>query len=284
MRLLDPHRMETCTVAVGEDVLIETQRAFDGVAASYDRSNAENRTLCEMRRRALAAVLANVPAGSHILDLGCGPGSDDEELARRGYDVTAIDWSPAMVAEARQRVRQLAVDSRVQVHHLGIHEVHRLAPAVFDAAYSNFGPLNCVSNLPHAARLIADRLRPGGVLVASVIGRVCPWEIAIYLAKGNWRRVQIRFAADLVAVPLDGRTVWMRYHTPRSFARAFEAVGFSRVSLRTLGLFAPPPYVQGFAARHPSLVATLQRIDDAVGHWPVLRGWGDHFLVVLRKS
>ena len=270
--------------ALIEQALGDTQRAFDGVASTYGRANAANRILSEMRVRTLAAIATHVPVGSRILDLGCGPGEDDEQLARRGHTVTAIDWSPAMVEQARRRMRAAGVDDRVDVGHLGIHELDRLEPMTFDAVCSNFGPLNCVPDLAAAARLIANRLRPGGVVVASVIGRVCPWEIALYARRGDWARVRVRFNRSLVAVPLDGRTVWMRYYTPRSFERRFTAAGFTRVSLGALGLFVPPPYMQAFADRHPSLVRCLQSIERTAGRWPGLRAWGDHFLMVLRKT
>jgi hypothetical protein len=39
-----------------------------------------------------------------------------------------------------------------------------------------------------------------------------------------------------------------------------------------------------FTARHTSLTARLQRLEDRVGAWPGIRAWGDHFLVVLRKA
>ena len=271
-------------MATVEQALFDTQHAFDGVAPTYDRSNSENTTLCEMRRRTLRALEAHVAPGSRVLDLGCGPGCDGEYLARCGHQVTAVDWSPAMVGEARRRMRDAGVEARVDVRHVGIHELDKLAPARFDAAVSNLGPLNCVPDVSRAARLIADRLRPGGVLVASVIGRVCPWEIARFLASGDWARTRIRFSRNLEPVPLNGRTVWTRYYTPSAFERAFRGAGFERVSLRTLGLFVPPPYLQGFAARHATLVARLQRFEDLVGDWPGIRTWGDHFLIVLRKA
>jgi SAM-dependent methyltransferase len=264
--------------------LVDTQRAFDGVAAGYDRSNAENAILCAMRARLHRTVQALVPAGAHLLDLGCGPGTDAAVLAERGYRITAIDWSPAMVDEARRRVGGRRAGARVDVHHLGIHEIDRLDAAPFEAAYSNFGPLNCVADLPAAARRIADRLQPGGVLIASVIGRICPWELALYVARGELSRAAIRLRRGLVAVPLDGGTVWMRYFHPREFAAIFAAAGMTCVSVRALGLFVPPPYLHAFAERHPALVARLQRADDRLGAWPVLRGWGDHFLIVLRKA
>jgi SAM-dependent methyltransferase len=275
--------MEARAVGVVDAALVDTQRAFDGVAHEYHRSNADNPTLSAMRARARAAVERHVPRGAHVLDLGCGPGTDGEHFVSRGYRVMAIDWSPAMVAEAHRRLRDAELSGRADVRHLGIHELDRLAPMVFDAAYSNFGPLNCVPDVESAARLIASRVRPGGVLVASVIGRVCPWELAVHAARGRIARARVRFARRPVPVPLEGRTVWTRYFTPTEFVRAFAPAGFVRVSLRAMGLFVPPPYMQAFADRHPTLVGGLQRIEDLTADWPGIRLWGDHFLIVLRR-
>jgi SAM-dependent methyltransferase len=273
----------TTTTTTPERALSDTQRAFDGVATRYDRSNADNPILRGMRARSRATLESRVGPGSRVLDLGCGPGTDDVPLAGRGYHVTGIDWSPAMVAEARRRVREVGLESSVRIEHLGIHQLDRLAPELFDAAYSSFGALNCVSDLAGAARAIARRLKPGGLLVASAIGRVCPWEFGLYAARGAWSRATLRFARDLVPVPLDGRTVWTRYYAPREFARTFVSAGFALISLRALGLLAPPPYLEGFAERHPALLRRLQRLDDVVGGWRVVRTWGDHFLIVLQK-
>jgi len=286
LRVLAEDVVEKRAVVVTLDrALLETQHAFDGVAAEYDRSNAGNPTLCDMRVRAWQAVDAFVAPGSHILDLGCGPGCDAERFAAQGHRVTAVDWSPAMVAEARRRVRAAGYAHRVDVQHVGIHEIDCLTPvgARFDAAYANFGPLNCVVDPDAAARKIASRLLPGGVLVASVIGRVCPWEIAVHLARGQIGRALIRFRRGLVPVPLEGRTVWTRYYSPGELERIFARAGLKRVSLRALGLFVPPPYLHAFAERHKTLVAGLQRLEDRVGGWPLVRAWGDHFLVVLRR-
>jgi SAM-dependent methyltransferase len=267
------------------DALLDTQRAFDGVATDYDRANAENTILCAMRARVWSAVDHYVAPASDILDLGCGPGCDAERFASKGHRVTAIDWSPAMVGEARRRVRASGFADRVAVHHLGIQDLDRLMPPLrqFDAAYSNFGPLNCLAQPNTAAHMIADRLRPGGLLIASVIGRVCPWEIVVHAARRQFPRAAIRFTRGLAPVPLDGRTVWTRYYTPGEFQRIFEIAGFTRVALRSLALFVPPPYMHAFAGRRPSLVSALQRVDDRVGAWPGFRAWGDHFLIVMRK-
>jgi SAM-dependent methyltransferase len=236
-----------------------------------------------MRARALAVLRRAVPPGSRVIDLGCGPGTDAQALADAGYRVTAVDWSPSMVSEARQRVARAGLAGRVTVERLGIHELDQLPAGRFDAAWSDFGPLNCVPDLPAAARLIAGRLRPGGVLAASVIGRIVPWELALFAAKRDWSRARVRFARGFVAVPLDGGQVWMRYFRPAEFEQPFRRAGFERLSLRALGVLAPPPYLEAFARRHPRLVRALMRLEDAVAGWPGIRGCGDHFLIVLRR-
>jgi SAM-dependent methyltransferase len=267
-----------------ERPLADTRQAFDAVAASYGRSNDDNSLLCAMRQRVLETVLEFVPAESHLLDLGCGPGADEVALARAGYRITAIDWSPAMVRAALARISEAGLDGRVKVQQLGIHEIDRLEAAAFDAVCSNFGPLNCVPDLAAVARDLATRLRPRGMMVASVIGRICPWEVALFLSRGDWPRVRVRFARGLVAVPLEGQRVWTQYYTPAAFLRPFQQAGFSLVRLRALGLLTPPPYMQAFAARHPTLVERLQVIEDRIGTWPGVRQCGDHFLMVLRKT
>jgi SAM-dependent methyltransferase len=266
--------------------LRDTQHAFDGVAATYDRSNAENGLLCAMRARTRAALERAVPTAGHVLDLGCGPGTDVVYFAGKGYRVTAIDWSTAMIDEARRRVKQVGLHDRVRIFHLGIDQLDRLDADVdsFDAAYSSFGPFNCVADLPRSARAIASRVRSGGFLVASVIGRVCPWEFAFYTLRGEIGRAAIRFARRPVAVPLEGRTVWTRYYTPSAVERLFAKVGFKRLSSRALGLFTPPPYLNGFALRHPNLIDGLQRVEDIAGGWPGVRAFGDHFLIVMRRA
>jgi hypothetical protein len=41
--------------------------------------------------------------------------------------------------------------------------------------------------------------------------------------------------------------------------------------------------MDAFAQRHPRAVATLQALEDRVARWPGLRGWGDHFLIVMQR-
>ena len=261
-----------------------TAQAFDSVAEEYDAANRRNVLLDAMRTRSLRMLAAYAPAGAHVLDLGCGPGTDFDALLRRGYTVTAVENSPRMADQARARAVALGATDRVEVCQLAIEDIASLAPATFDVAYSSFGPLNCVTDLRRVAASVAARIRPGGALVASVIGRMCPWEMACYAWKRNRRRIAVRFSHGFVPVPLGEETVWTRYYWPGEFAKPFLDAGFLRVELRALGLVTPPPYMDAAAQKYPRTTQVLDAIEDRVASLPLMRSCGDHFLIALARS
>lgn len=263
--------------------LRDTQIAFDSVAADYDGPRGNNALIQEMRQEMWRWLDATFAPGSRLLDLGCGTGLDAIRMARLGHQVTATDWSPQMVRRTAERAAQENLAGRVQAQVIGAHELQRLASsAEYDGAYSNLGPLNCVPNLSDVAAECARLLKPGGALVFTVIGRICPWEIAHYARRRQWARVKIRFASEVVPVGMNRHTIWTRYYGPREFYRAFRA-HFVLSHYRGLCVLAPPPYLTWVRERHPRWHERLWALDRRVAGWPLLRTLGDHFLIVMRK-
>lgn len=259
--------------------LIDTQRAFDNVAADYDGALGNNALVQRMREQLWWAVEQNVPCGSHLLDIGCGTGIDAIHFAALGYQVAATDWSPQMIDRTRSRAQQTGLSDRVSAKPIGLQELDRLTDQ-FEAAYSDLGPLNCAIDLDQAARSIADHLKPGGKLIVSVIGRACPWEFIYYALHGKLKRARIRSEREIVPVNLNGQKVWTRYYSPREFYRVLEDQ-FELKQYRGLSIFLPPPYL--LRDRLRSLYRPLGWIDDRVGGWPLIRNIGDHFLMTLTK-
>lgn len=52
----------------------------------------------------LASFLARLPAGSKVLELGCGGGQDSEAMLAAGFDVLPTDGSPELAREAGKRL------------------------------------------------------------------------------------------------------------------------------------------------------------------------------------
>ncbi len=262
--------------------LLETRRAFDSVAAFYDGPLGNNEVVQRMRAALLDEVARRVRPGARLLDLGCGTGIDAAHFAARGYRVVAVDSSAGMVARARARAQGEGITGTMTVRALDLADLGELAGERFDAIYSDLGALNCAPDLAATAAACAALLPPGGALVASVIGRVCPWELAYFLLRGDPGRARVRFARGAVPVGLNGGTVWTRYYRPREFAAAF-APFFDRVGVRALRLFAPPPYLTGLQRRLGPAARALEWLDRRAGSAPLLRGAGDHFLMVLDR-
>jgi len=263
--------------------LRDTQQAFDSVAADYDGPRGNNAAIQDMRAEMWRWLDLSFMPGSRLLDLGCGTGLDAVHLAGLGHQVTASDWSPAMVERTRDRAERAALGERVQALAVGAHELARIAgEARFDGIYSNLGPLNCVPDLDDLATQCDRLLAPGGAMVFTVIGRYCPWEWLHYVKQGRWQRAGIRFARGTVPVGMNGKTIWTRYYTPAEFCEPFKAA-FEVEHTRGVCIFVPPPYLLQLREQHPAWYERLWRLDRRVAGWPVVRQWGDHFLVVLRK-
>jgi ubiquinone/menaquinone biosynthesis C-methylase UbiE len=263
--------------------LRETQDAFDSVAADYDGNRGNNALIQDMRREMWRWLDATFAPGSRLVDLGCGTGLDAVRMAQLGYRVTATDWSPEMVRRTSDRAERELLTDRVQAIHIGAHELHRLdGDGSFDGAYSNLGALNCVPELSAVSRECARLLKPGAALVFTVIGRICPWEVGYYLLRRRWARAKVRYARGLVPVSMNKRTIWTCYYSPREFYRPFKA-HFRLTHYRGLCVFAPPPYLIWVREKHTGWYERLWRLDRRVAGWPLLRGIGDHFLIVMRK-
>jgi SAM-dependent methyltransferase len=98
-----------------------------------------------------------------VLDVCCGTGLMTAELVALGYRVSGVDASAEMLVRARRR---LGPD---------VPLVHEALPAVtvagpFDAVVSTLDGLNHLApaELPPAFAALAERIRPGGWLVADL--------------------------------------------------------------------------------------------------------------------
>ncbi len=99
-----------------------------------------------------------LPAGSSILELGPGWGNTTIELARMGYDVTAIDIDPTFVGLIAERADKFALD--VDARQGTFLEIDRLGRS-YDAVLFFECFHHCSDHRDLVAKL-ADVINPGG--------------------------------------------------------------------------------------------------------------------------
>lgn len=110
--------------------------------------------------------------GMQVCDLTCGPGLYSIELAKRGCQVTGVDFGPAAVAYARNLAQQEGVDKRCTIIEQDVRTV-ALPAATFDAALFIYGQL-AVFPKEEAQQLLAKvaaALKPGGALVVELLNQ-----------------------------------------------------------------------------------------------------------------
>jgi SAM-dependent methyltransferase len=274
----------------GDEHYSHVSRAFDSAAADYDLLYQGNQIMAWMRVESLAVLQSSFAPGSLLLEVGCGTGEEALSLARLGHRIVATDISPAMIGAARAKAIASGVQGlswRVIAAGQLLELAHEHEPGSFDGAYSSFGGLNCEPGLAPAAKALARLLRPGAVFAASVMNRVCLWEIAWGLAHLRPREAFRRLGKDWIQAGLaapEGRlAVPTRYYSPGAFARAFWP-HFKLQSIRGLPAILPPPNLEHVLLRHPTLLARLEALEYRFRDRIPFRSLGDHCLVTLVRT
>jgi SAM-dependent methyltransferase len=257
--------------------------AFDRMASSYDAVFTESAVGRAQRNVVWDVLRRAFRAGDRVLELNCGTGEDALFLAGRGISVLACDASASMIEVARHRAARALASTCVQFQVLRNEDLQILQGApLFDGALSNFSGLNCVADLRRVAINLGNLVRPGGSALLCLSTRICLWEIAWHGARAHFSKAFRRVGGKTVA-RLDGVSVPVWYPRIGQVREAFSP-WFRLHSVRAVGLFVPPSYVERWAKGHRFILSALESMDRVCATWPLLRAVGDHVLLEFRRE
>lgn len=258
--------------------------AFDAVAPAFDERFGTWGSVAAQRRAVRTALLQALPPGGSVLELGGGTGEDAAFLASRGYDILLTDPSPAMVSLAQPKLAPFYGRAEIvaaedmegfAAHYLGA------GGELFDGAFSNFAPLNCVVDLCPVARGLARLLKPGAPALLVLFGTFCPGEIATELLQGRPGQALRRRKRGAVAAHLAGRQFNIVYHRRAALQKAFQP-WFVLEKRIGIGIAVPPSAAEPWISAHPRLLNAMESLDRFLSS--SFAALGDHVLYRFRHT
>lgn len=115
----------------------------------------------------------HLPPTGHILEIGAATGRYTLELARKGYELCAVDLSEACLARACERARHEGLSDRVTCHVADARDLSGVPGTAFDAVLF-MGPLYHLieqDDRIEALRQASARLKPGGIFFSAMLSR-----------------------------------------------------------------------------------------------------------------
>lgn len=253
--------------------------AFDSLAREYDSDFTDTAVGRALREIVWSAAADSFRTSRQVLELGCGTGEDAVRMARMGIRVTATDVSAGMIKVAQEKARRLTGIEPIELHQVPMEGIaSSLRDRWFDGVFSNFGAINCVSDLPALAANLARLLTPGAPLVWVIMGRRVPWEWLWYLMRGDARRALRRFQKNGV----EWRGLRISYPTPAEAIAAIEPYFVVR-RVAPIGCVLPPSYAAGWLNRSPRALAVLTRLEWLAQRSSTLAAWSDHYILEANR-
>lgn len=258
--------------------------AFDAIAPVFDQRFDAWLSVAAQRRAVRQALLQEFPKRGHILELGGGTGEDAAFLAGAGYEVFLTDPSPAMVAMAKAKLSPFGAPAEVAT----AEELEDFAARhfstrgrLFDGAFSNFAPLNCVVDLAPVARGLAQLLKPGAPAMLVLFGTFCPGEMLTELFHSRPDQALRRSRRGPFPAQIAKREFSIVYHRRAGLMHAF-APWFELEKRLGIGVTVPPSAAEPWISQQPRLLGAMETLDRVLSR--PLAVLGDHVLYQFRRT
>jgi ubiquinone/menaquinone biosynthesis C-methylase UbiE len=262
---------------------------FDSISSEWDETyqSGDLNAMVFQQRSSLALDWIDqlsLPKGARALDMGSGPGWASVALAERGYRVSSMDLSQAMIETTRRNASSAGMEELVEV---SIGDAQRMAFA--DGTFSVVIALGLLSYLElpeQAIREMARVTRSGGYVLLTSAN---PFSLPVFFdPRRNFilQPLRVRVRDQLTATGLwrsKAPVVTPRRYSAKRVNGFLQSAGLQKTRGATFG-FGP------FTVWHRQLVSEdkgkrlhsrLQALADR--NTPVIRNSGRWYVVLAQK-
>jgi SAM-dependent methyltransferase len=250
--------------------------AFSVQAPHYDSDDRANPVIADLRKQVYDHVSRYMKPRSRILELNAGTGIDATYFISLGHTVLATDLSDGMVMELNKKA---AVHNGLSVKQLPYNKIDEITDGPFDYIFSNFGGLNCISDLSEVTKHLPRLLKPDGYVTFVVMPVICGWEL-LSTFKGSPAGFR-RLKTGGVPAHIDGEYFHTWYHSFKTIRKAFGDQ-FTLTGCEGLAAISPPPHRSDFPGKHPRLYKFLRGTDRLVNRSFPFNRWADHIIMTFR--
>ncbi len=248
--------------------MMPAEKLFDSYAASYQTLFNEHPLGMYQRAVTHEEMRPFLEKSDHILDAGCGPGSDFEFYSHFNLKIDAIDVSGNMIDLARRRAEEWRLNARIIQSSL-----EEFIPGrKYDFIVLNFGVINVFGNLKDVLSRLASMLNKKGILMVVSMPPFHFFTILELLMRFKFGQIFRR----LIRKHLIIRDTEIYYHGTKPFRNRFRVI--RRIHLCSI-LPSPEQYRRLRVFR--SLTDWLLSTDKKIGAYVPGFFGGDHVCYVL---
>jgi len=258
-------------------LLEATSIGFDAAAPTYDEDFSHTTFGQLLRRRFYEMAVASFAETGRLLDIGCGTGQDAAFFSRNGWQVTGVDASPGMLRMAS--AKQLP-NTNFQAY--ALPGQLPFSDSAFDGIYSHLGALNCLPPDDHPIQELNRVLKPGGILILSLMNRIYPAEIIGYLLLLSPRKAFRRFGRQPVKIRTGESMIPVWYPRKQEILSKYQPV-FSLRDIAAQPVLIPPAVLTNKLPLESRLITFFFKADRILCRLPGIRMLGDHTLYLFQK-
>ncbi len=262
-----------------------SENTFDELAQHYDTLFTNSEIGNAQREIVRRFLKRRIVQDSEILEINCGTGEDAYYLTTLGCSVFATDASKKMIQIAEGKREINSDDGNPVFKQASIQDVD-LATGTkkFDIIFSNFSGLNCLTKteLIQSAGRFHSLLNPNGRMIFILFGTNCLMEKLYFFLKQKKREIHRRSMNKSVDVHILNSRIPVFYYKP-AVLRDLYSTFFKMETLRPVGLFIPPTYMEQLFHRKRMLFKILKSTDRLFESVPFLSNQADHYLAEFRR-